>query len=239
MRATRPSGMPTDASCRPFDVIKRPLRIKVSIYRSPENICKGGGLCSGVIGARHRALLDGGKDLLHEGLREAAGDEDDAGLALAVWPCREFERRMKQALHRLHDYRTIAAGDVENSLHAQQILTMAKHQRIEPVGNVVPMQRLVELKDERANLGVVPIDIVMMAMRIAMIVGPMGDAMRLSIQPLRDIRDLGNGVIDVDGREIRQRRHIAQRRAMHAAPGLSRRSCASSAAKASRSRSVL
>ena len=109
---------------------------------------------------------------------------------------------MKQALHRLHDDRTFAVDNIEDALHAQQVIAMAEHQRVEPVGDMVPMQWLVEPQHERSDLGAVAVDVVMVSMSMVMIVGTMRTAMCLGVQPFRDIGDFGGGIVDVDSGKL-------------------------------------
>src|SRR6476469_6867034 len=80
-----------------------------------------------------RSPADRVEHLGHEGSVEIARDEDDVRFVRATRPCRQFERRMKQALDGLHHDRTAPADDVENALHAQQVGAMAHHERIEPI----------------------------------------------------------------------------------------------------------
>ena len=73
---------------------------------------------------------------------------------------------MEQALYRLHHDRVFAPDDGEDALHPQQIVAVGQHQRVEPVGDMLPMQRFGECETKRADLGVVTVDVVMVMMLV-------------------------------------------------------------------------
>src|ERR1700742_4852549 len=111
--------MPIEAGFLLFDVINSPLRIKVSMSLSPKgSMSFGKRLCPSGAWRRHGALADGVKHLAHEIAGDVARDEDDTRFTGTVRPGGQFERGMKQALHRLHDDRPFATRYVENAFHA-------------------------------------------------------------------------------------------------------------------------
>ncbi len=55
---------------------------------------------------------------------------------------------MKQPLYALNDDWSFAPRDVEDAFHPQQVVAMAQHQRVEPIGYMLPVQRIRELEAE-------------------------------------------------------------------------------------------
>ena len=73
---------------------------------------------------------------------------------------------MEQTLHRLHHDRPFAADNCKDTLDPQEIVAVRHDQRIEPVGHVLPMQRLREFQAERTDVGAVAVDVVMVLVRM-------------------------------------------------------------------------
>src|SRR5262245_62157759 len=70
-------------------------------------------------GWRERA--NRGEKVLDCRLGNVPGDEDEAAGVVGVGPRLEFDRRVRQVLDELHHHRPAAAGDIQQSLDAQQV----------------------------------------------------------------------------------------------------------------------
>src|SRR5579859_677016 len=70
---------------------------------------------------RSRQRVYGGEQVAYLPLGDVAGDENDAAGAVVVRPAFQLDRRMREMLDVLNHHRATAAGDVEQSLDAQQV----------------------------------------------------------------------------------------------------------------------
>ena len=112
---------------------------------------------------------------------------------------------MEQPLHGLNHNRVVAAGNIEDALHAQQIVAVTEHQGVEPIRHVLPMQRRIELQTERADVGTVAVHIFMTVM-VMMVVRCGAGRIRLigfRIEPLQHVAALGIRIVDIRHREFR------------------------------------
>src|SRR5262249_16732193 len=90
----------------------RPLRFPTA---------SGGEIYLGNLLCGLRQCRDGREQRLDVVLGNAAGDEDDAAIAIGIGPDFELDRRVGEMLHILHHDRPAAALDTEDAFDAQQV----------------------------------------------------------------------------------------------------------------------
>src|SRR5262249_18426128 len=81
------------------------------------------------------------EQLAHALLRNATRDEHEAARAVRIGPGGELDRRMAEMLHALNQDRPAAAGDVEETLYAQQIGSAHRDQRLHAARECVEWNR--------------------------------------------------------------------------------------------------
>src|SRR5262245_13366208 len=90
------------------------------------------GLSSGRQGA------DGGEQVADLRFVNASRDEHEPAGTVVVRPGCKLDRRMREVLYELHEHRAAAAGDVEQALHAQEVGTAQRQQRLHRARKRVP-----------------------------------------------------------------------------------------------------
>ena len=86
------------------------------------------------------------KERCHGRLIKTIGDEDKARTAVAAWPCRETERRVKDVLDALHHDRFGPTADIYQSFHPQQAFSMGLQQQCYRLSEGLPPNRFAKTK---------------------------------------------------------------------------------------------
>jgi hypothetical protein len=120
---------------------------------------------------------------------------------------------MEQPLHSLHDDWSLSPIDVQNTLHPKQVIAVAQHERVKPIGDVLPMQRCIELKTKRSNVCAMAVHILM----VMVVVFARRDGGRaiakivsLGVEPRQNFVAFRPGVEDIRYRERVRRRHLSR-----------------------------
>ena len=106
---------------------------------------------------------------------------------------------------------------------------MRDHQRVEPVGDVLPLQRRIERQAERADLGIVTVGIVRVDVghsawvTVAIVARALLIVEGRRIEPAQGVLALSRGIVDIGAGEIGRRGHRIRRRTVLPRAGIETR----------------
>src|SRR3954466_15575824 len=93
-------------------------------------------------------LADCVEDLDDEVARQTARNKNDLRGSPGTGPSLQLVRRVEQVLHSLDHDRLFPPDDRKNTLHPKQLIAMSHDESIEPICDMLPVQRLLIIKAE-------------------------------------------------------------------------------------------
>src|SRR5262245_52159279 len=121
--------------------------------------------------------------LAHDTLGQVARDENQPGSVIVIGPAIEARGRVEDVLYAMHDDRCVRHfRQLYDALQAQEVCPMRCAQQLQKHLERTGGNRVFGRQDERTDVVIVPIDVVMVMM--------VGVGMSLGGKPLSDVRNL-------------------------------------------------